>query len=116
MNGSWTTGSACVSENRDGDGIGAYARYYTFCLTEQSELTITLESSEDTYLYLLNGIGRDGEQVSENDDIDRDGGDYNSRIVGTFEPGDYRIEVTTYDAEVSGTFTLTSSGSSLYPL
>ena len=56
-----TTESACVSENRDGDGTGAYARYYTFTLTEQSELTITLESTADTYLYLLEGAGRDGE-------------------------------------------------------
>ena len=110
VNGSWTTGSECVSENREGDGTGAYARYYTFTLTEQSELTITLESTEDAYLYLLEGAGRDGKQVAENDDIDRDGGDYNSRIVGTFEPGDYTIEATTYEAEVSGTFTLTVEG------
>ena len=110
VNGSWTTESACVSENRDGAGAGAYARYYTFTLTEQSELTIVLESAADTYLYLLEGAGRDGKQVAENDDIDVDGGDYNSRIVGTFEPGDYTIEATTYEAEVSGTFTLTVEG------
>ena len=110
VNGSWETGSECVSENRDGDGTGAYAHYYTFTLTEQSELTMTLESTADTYLYLLEGTGRDGKQVAENDDIDRDGSDYNSRIAGEFEPGDYTIEATTYEAEVSGTFTLTVEG------
>ena len=110
VNGSWMAESACLSQNRDGDGTGAYARYYTFTLTEQSDLTITLESTEDTYLYLLDGAGRDGERVAENDDIDRDGGDYNSLIEGTFEPGDYTIEATTYEAEVSGTFTLTVEG------
>ena len=110
VNGSWMAESACLSQNRDGDGTGAYARYYTFTLTEQSDLTITLESTEDTYLYLLDGAGRDGEQVAENDDIDRDGGDYNSLIEGTFEAGDYTIEATTYEAEVSGTFTLTVEG------
>ncbi len=110
VNGSWTTESECVSENRDGDGTGAYARYYTFTLTEQSELTITLESTADTYLYLLEGVGRDGKQVAENDDIDRDDGDYNSRIEETFAPGDYTIEATTYETEVSGVFTLTITG------
>ena len=110
VNGSWTTGSECVSENRDGDGTGAYARYYTFTLTAQSELTIILESTADTYLYLLEGAGRDGEQIVENDDIDRDGGDYNSSIEETLAPGDYTIEATTYEAEVSGTFTLTVTG------
>ncbi len=110
VNGSWTTGSECVSENRDGDGTGAYARYYTFSLTEQSELTITLESTEDTYLYLLEGAGRDGEQVADNDDIDTDGGNYNSRIARTFAPGDYTIEATTYEAEETGAFTLTVGG------
>ena len=99
-----------MSENRDGDGTGAYAHYYTFTLTERSDLTIILESTADTYLYLLKGVGRDGEQVAENDDIDRDGGDYNSRIAGEFEPGDYTIEATTYEAEESGTFTLTVKG------
>ena len=110
VNGSWETGSECMSENRDGDGAGAYARYYTFTLTEQSELTITLESTEDTYLYLLNGIGRDGEQVAENDDIDREGGDYNSQIVETVAPGDYTIEATTYETGVPGIFKLTVGG------
>ena len=110
VNGSWTTESECVSENRDGDGTGAYARYYTFTLAEQSDLTITLESTVDTYLYLLEGAGRDGEQIVENDDIDRDGDNYNSRIAGAFALGDYTIEATTYEAEVSGTFTLTVEG------
>ena len=49
-------------------------------------------------------------QVAENDDIDRDGDNYNSRIAGAFEPGDYTIEATTYEAEESGTFTLTVEG------
>ena len=110
VNGSWETGSECLSENRDGDGTGAYARYYTFTLAEQSDLTITLESTVDTYLYLLEGAGRDGEQIVENDDIDRDGDNYNSRIAGAFALGDYTIEATTYEAEVSGTFTLTVEG------
>jgi len=58
----------------------------------------------------LEGVGRDGKQVAENNDIDGDGGDYNSSIVETLEPGDYTIEATTYGAGVSGAFTLTVSG------
>ena len=39
--GSWT--ADCPSTNRD----SAYARFYTFTLTQQAEVTITLESATD---------------------------------------------------------------------
>ena len=35
-----------------------YARYYTFSLDSTSDVTITLTSEEDTYLYLLEGDGQ----------------------------------------------------------
>ena len=116
VNGSWT--SACTT---DRNLITANARigtrnagYYTFALSQQSEVTMTLESSEDTYLFLLSGHGRDGEKVAENDDIDTPGRNYNSRIVETLAAGEYTILATTYDLASQpggvGDFTLTVSG------
>ena len=99
--GSWT--DECSSRNRE----AAYARFYVFTLGERSDVTVTLESDTDTYLYLLDG---DGDVVAENDDIDREGGDYDSRIRVTLDPGDNTIEATTYSAEATGEFTLTAAG------
>ena len=101
VEGTWN--SACPSENRD----NAYARFYTFTLTEQAEVTITLESETDPYLLLLN---ESGEITAENDDIDRNNLNYNSRITRTLDPGDYTIEATTFDELETGDFTLTVKG------
>ncbi len=68
--GSWT--DACDSENRE----NAYARFYTFSLTEGADVTITLNSATDPYLFLLDG---DGDVVAENDDIARYDGNYTTR-------------------------------------
>ena len=57
ITGSWS--SDCDSEDRS----GSYASYYTFTLTESADVTITVESSVDTYLYLREGAGRDGTVV-----------------------------------------------------
>ena len=46
VSGEWS--SSCESTAR----VGNYARYYSFMLSEESNVTITLESSTDTYLYL----------------------------------------------------------------
>ena len=112
VNDTWAAASSCVSQNRadDDDQDGAYAEYYTFTLTQQSEVTITLESTEDTYLYLLRGAGKDGEREAFNDDIDYDNDITNSRIVKTLAAGDYTIEATTWYANKTGDFKLTVSG------
>ena len=106
---------SCLSENRpdvdDGSGNQDYfARFYTFTLDEAAEVTITLESAEDTYLYVLEGSGRGGAIEYENDDIDREGRNFNSRIQETLEAKTYTIEVTTYSPERTGDFTLTIEG------
>ena len=102
VSGSWDTD--CASESRD----GSYASYYTFTLSESVEITITTESSVDTYLYLREGAGRGGAVLHENDDIVS--GNTNSQIRGTLPAGAYTIEVTTYDSGATGDFTLTVSG------
>ena len=58
-------------------------------------MTIDLTSAEDTYLYLLEGMGRDGMVLHENDDV-VPGTDTNSRIQKTLMAGTYTIEATTY--------------------
>ncbi len=102
--GEWT--SDCRSDQRE----GRYARYYTFTLEETTQVTIDLESSVDPYLYLRQGEAATGAFLHENDDVDRDGRDYDSRIVATLAAGTYTIEATTYHVAQAGSFTLTVPG------
>ena len=102
--GQWS--SDCPSENRS----GSYARYYSFTLSDESEVTVTLERTSgdaDTYLNLLSGAGRYGSVLHYNDD---DTGTTRSRIQETLDAGTYTIEVTTYESGETGSFTLTVSG------
>ena len=102
--GSWT--ADCPSTNRD----SAYARFYTFTLTQQAEVTITLESATDPYLFLLSGTGADADYLTHNDDIDAPSRNFNSRITRTLNSGSYTIEATTYIPGLTGNFTLTTTG------
>ena len=111
VSGTWT--SDCASESKN----GSYARYYTFTLAETAEVTITLESSEDTYLFLLQGAGRDGSALHENDDHASESycaaapqSQYDSCITVSLDAGDYTIEATTFNASTTGNFMLTVSG------
>ena len=97
--GQWT--GDCASTNQP----GSYARYYTFTLDAASEVTITLESSVDTFLYLLEGAGTGGTVVAENDDVGT--GNTNSQVREFLAAGTYTIEATTYKEGVTGEFTLT---------
>ena len=101
--GTWS--AACRSSVED----RGYARYYTFTLEQQSQITIELTSSVDTYLYLRSGNARTGAVLYENDDIESGGVNLNSRISETLVGGSYTIEATTYDNRQAGTFTLTIS-------
>ena len=95
--GSWT--DDCAAQNRP----GSYARYFTFSLSEQADVTITLESATDPYLFLLDDSDA---FVAENDDIDYDARNLNSRIIANLAAGSYTIEATTYSAGATGDFTL----------
>ena len=74
-----------------------------------SDVTITLKSSADTYLFLLSGSGTGGSVVAENDDIEPNTV-LDSRIETRLEAGTYTIEATTYHAATEDIFTLTVSG------
>ena len=108
ISGNWS--SDCASEGRN----GSYASYYTFTLTESADVTITAESSVDTYLFLREGDGRDGSAVDENDDHDTSefslDSTTDSGISESLDAGTYTIEVTTYTAGETGDFTLTIGG------
>ena len=108
--GAWD--ETCLSENRPQDsdsggraGSDYYARFYTFTLREAADVTISLSSDVDTFLYLREGSGSDGRVVAYNDDLSS--GDRNSLIEDQpLGAGTYTIEATTYDAESAGSFTL----------
>ena len=111
INGTWA--SDCLSEkpSRATGGGQRYARFYTFTLTQASDVEITMESSADTYLYLLAGHGTDGTTLHDNDDHDSNefslAANTDSGISATLDAGDYTIEATTYASETTGDFTLT---------
>ena len=113
IEGSWDDG--CLSEKAALSGTGdRYARFYTFTLDESADVTILLVSDEDTYLYVLQGHGKDGQTLHSNDDIVY-GVDTDSRLSETLQPGDYTIEATTYYAQTDGDFTLTINTSESSP-
>ena len=98
---------SCISERPPPHGSGdRYARFYTFSLEVEKSLTITLASEDsDTFLCLLEGLGKVGDIVESNDDIVPNE-NLNSRIDANLQAGDYIVEATTYGAEDSGEFTL----------
>ena len=101
----------CLSEKNAPGGAGdRYARFYTFTLTEATDIVIDLSSEEDTYLYLLGGHGKSGNTLHSNDDIASGGVNLNSRLSVTLQPGGYTIEATTYSPATSGDFALTMAG------
>ena len=97
--GTWA--DDCDSINRD----GSYARFYTFTLSQETEVTIDLTSGEDAYLYVLQGTGSGGTVEEENDDIVS--GNTNSQILTTLAAGAYTVEATTNTVGATGSFTLT---------
>lgn len=114
FNGTWS--SACLSASRPGDDANNgdrskeyYALFYTFTLGEDSDVSISLTSSTstDTFLYLLEGAGKDGEIINRNDDVSSGGSNRNSGLDDiSLDAGDYTIEATTYDPTTVGDFTL----------
>ena len=123
ISGEWS--DDCASDSRE----DRYARYYSFYLTESADLTVTLESAHDTYLYLHEGWREDGlsegAALCENDDyasgvtgtgtscrsIESDiGSDTDSGLSASLRTGAYTIEATTYDEDVTGEFRLIISG------
>ena len=104
--GSWA--SDCDSVNRS----GKYARFYSFSVSEASDVQIDLESTDspavDTYMYLLSGAGTSGSVVESDDD---GGSGRNSQIVRQLSAGSYTVEATTFLSATTGNFSLSISAS-----
>jgi hypothetical protein len=97
--GQWS--NQCNSAHR---GEAYYASYYTFTLDTAAEVSIALESSQqDTYLFLLEGAGKQGNVLTFNDDSS---GDTHSRIVRKLAAGTYTLEATTYQTARTGAFSI----------
>ena len=105
ISGQWT--GDCASTNQ----AGSYARYYIFTLASFSDMTITLESSVDTFLYLREGAGTGGTVIAKNDDVAT--GNTNSQIREFLSAGTYTIEAATHKEAITGEFTLTVTGISI---
>ena len=115
FDGTW--GDDCLSGNRPEDSTNNgdanedyYARFYTFTLKDYSDVTITLSSDKDAFLYLMEGEGKDGTIAALNDDHDSSefslASNRDSGISATLNAGDYTIESTTYNPTTAGDFTL----------
>lgn len=82
-----------------------YARFYVFRLDRRVRVRLTLSSSEDTYMFLLDGAGKDGDELQSNDDYDYLN-TLDSRITRTLDAGDYTVEATTFWPRLTGDFDL----------
>ena len=108
----WDSGCASETPAPGTSGSGdRLARFYTFDLTAESDVTITLEAADaDAYLYLRRGNARSGTAVNDPTSDDDAGGGTSSQVVETLEAGTYTIEATTYEAGQAGSFTLSITG------
>jgi hypothetical protein len=96
--------SACESTSRDIldpyntiQGEGHRTKYFTFSLQDDTDIRIDVDSTVNTYIYILSGTGEFAVPYE----------DFNSEIVTTSLPqGDYTIEVTTYERYAPGQFSI----------
>ena len=99
----WT--SDCISRNRTENG-DHYAKFFSFSVSRSSIIDLTLVSSVDTYLLLLDEMGAIIDEDDDNDDRVFNLPVMNSGIRIALQPGDYIAEATTYAGAMTGDFTL----------
>ena len=99
--GTWAADSGCLSVNsQNNDSDTYYAKFYTFTLDSQDELEVQITSDQRPYVYLLTGEGKDGEVLRRSD------ADSGETARFSLTPGGYTLEVTTWNANATGDFTL----------
>ena len=114
ISGTWV--AACESNAR----APSYARFYTFRLSANAEVTIDLVTPDttdpdgrstkvDPYLFLRSGQSTSGTHIEFNDDRRTNPRERDSRITRTLPAGTYTAEATTYYVRETGSFTLTIS-------
>ena len=101
VSGRWTTG--CLSANSPDDGNAYYARFYTFTLVAAADVTITLTAAKPPYIYLLEGVGRDGDVIQGAGNSSQT----SQTINASLQAGSYTIEASTWNPNLTGDFTLT---------
>ena len=100
---SWSVDD-CTSSRRS----GRYADYYSFYISEETDLEVTLSSVTDTFLYLLEGAYTGGNDFTRyNDDYPGLINIFDSRIKETVDPGVYTVVATTFASSNIGSYTLT---------
>ena len=95
--------NACLSANAPDDGNAYYARFYTFTLDTSADVTITLSAAKPPYIYLLEGVGMDGNLLQDAGNASRT----SQTINASLQAGSYTIEASTWNPNVTGDFTLT---------
>ena len=107
----WTP--KCPAVHRSTSPYASYhGRFYTFELNQPTTVTIDLTSEEVDpilFLYNTNNVTRFAE-LYEHDDIDRDGGNLDSRIEQLLPTGKYTIEAATSRYDKTGKFQLSVAG------
>ena len=84
-----------------------YSRYYMLSLDGEADVTISLTSQQDGYLYLLDGFGKAGDVLHSNDDRSDSPLDTNPLLdLEGLPAGSYSIDATTYAPGTTGSFTL----------
>ena len=97
---SGSLGRDCESPNES----GKLARYYSFRLSDASEVQIDLESSAfDPLLVLRQGSSISGRQIERDDD---GGTGNNAQIARELSAGVYTIEATSFRRDTTGAFTI----------
>ena len=99
-------GSDCDSETRQ----GSHAKFFSFTLTQEAQVTIDLEGTfggADPYLYLRRDNARSGEALNDHAADNDAGGGKDSQAQETLAAGTYTVEATTYGAGQTGLFSLT---------
>ena len=102
---SWADGCESL---RPAESAGTrYSRYYMLKLDTESDVTISLTSDKDGYLYLLDGFGKNGDALHSNDDRSDSPLNTNPLLdLESLSAGSYTIDATTYAPGTTGDFTL----------
>ena len=104
--GSWI--AECSSTNRE----DRYAHFYSFEVSQTSNVQIDLVSSVDPYMFLLDGTEKNGKVLAQ----DNNGGQgNNSQITKLLSAKSYTVEATTNAVGKVGSFTLTINVSTPIP-
>jgi hypothetical protein len=106
------TSSDCDAADIDPNDAGYYETW-RIRVASGRNVTFTTNAQFDTYLTIVRIDSWDGSTLSvtilgENDDIDPDAGNFNSRVTVNLQPGfDYIAAVQGYDYGETGSYSLT---------